>query len=180
MILRKKISATIANVSCFNRQRVRSMQHHLEVKLICVNDYLCYIKKLNKRIETLKESIDRQKSLMLPAGIDYSELVAASSSGDALENGVIKLQELIKEYCTELAEYVEQQQIAYNVFKKLSNPKGTEALTKYYLQGKTWEKVCVEMAYSYRGMMKLKKAAELEVYDYMPEQWRRYSIPNSI
>lgn len=45
--------------------------------------------------------------------------------------------------------------------------------------GKTWEMVCVEMGYSYSGMMKLRRRAVDEVYDLMPEEWRRNPIPNA-
>lgn len=157
------------------------MTHHPDIKKICVEAYLEYVKNIDEGIRTLKESIDRQRSLMLPSGLDYSGLIpSSSSSGDALANGVIKLQEMIAEYTTELAEYVEQQRTASLVFASLSKPAYRLAFTKYYLQGKTWEQVCVEMAYSYRRLMQIRSEGMLEVYDLMPEEWRRYSIPNAI
>lgn len=155
------------------------MEHHPDVKKHCAKAYLDYIRSLSQRIQSLQENIERQKTLMLPSGINYTESVSQSTSGDNLENGVIKLHELIAEYCTELSEYVEQQHIAHDVFKALSKPEYNSALTRYYLLGKSWEQVCVEMGYSWGGMMKLKRAAEVEVYDYMPEEWRRYTIPKA-
>ena len=156
------------------------MIHHQDVKKHCAKAYLDYVRSLHQRIKSLQENIERQKAMMLPSGIAYSESVAQSSSGDVLENGVIRLQELIQEYCTEMAEYVEQQKIAHDVFNGLSKPEYTIALTKYYALGKSWEQVCVDMGYSWGGMMKLKRAAELEVYNVMPEEWRRYSIPAAV
>lgn len=155
------------------------MGHHPEVKAICAKAYLDYVRSLSARISTLHESIENQRSLLLPKGINYKELVSQSSSVDALETGIIKLQELIKDLCTEMREYVEQQEIARDVLGLLSRSEYTIALTKYYLQGKSWEQVCVDTSYSYRGMMKLKRAALAEVYDLMPEQWRRDPIPNA-
>lgn len=155
------------------------MNHHPEVQKICARQYLRYVRSLNLRIKTLQDNIEQQRSNLLPSGVNYSDAPAANVVGDVLENGVIKLQEMIAAYCTELSEQIEQQQIAHQVFSNLSKYEYTIALEKYYLQGKSWEQVCVDMSYSYRGMMHLKKTAELEVYSLMPEQWRRYPIPNA-
>lgn len=155
------------------------MEHHPDVKKHCAKAYLDYVRSLSQRIQSLQENIERQKTLMLPSGINYTESVSQSTSGDNLENGVIKLHELIAEYCTELSEYVEQQHIAHDVFNALSKPEYNSALTHYYLLGKSWEQVCVEMGYTWQGMMSLRKKAIQEVYDYMPEEWRRYSIPKA-
>lgn len=156
------------------------MSHHPEVIKHCSKAYLDYIRSLNLRIQTLQESIERQRSLMLPSGIAYTESVSQSLSGDDLEQGIIKLTDLITQYCTELAEYVEQEMIAHKLFESLSKPEYTVALTKYYLQGKSWEQVCVDMGYSWQGMMSLRKKALVEVYYSMPEEWRRYTIPKAV
>lgn len=155
------------------------MDHHPEVIKHCSKAYLDYIRSLNLRIQTLQESIERQRALMLPSGIAYSESVSQSTQGDTIEQGIIKLADLITTYCTELAEYVEQEMIAHRVFESLSKPEYTAAMTKYYLQGKSWEQVCVEMGYSWQGMMTLRKKAIQEVYGLMPEEWRRYTIPKA-
>ena len=62
--------------------------HHPEVKKICAKAYLEYIRELNTRIETLREGIERKRSLMLPSGIDYSGVPSSGSAADALGNGV--------------------------------------------------------------------------------------------
>lgn len=156
------------------------MPHHPDVKRICAKSYLAYVRELNKRIETLREDIERMQSLMLPSGIDYSSIPSSGGSGDAIGNGIAKLQDMIADYATELAEYVEQGRIAKGVFEQLSNPRAGTALLKYCMQGKTWEQVCVEVGYSYRRMMQIKNEAILEVYDLMPEEWRNQSIPNAL
>lgn len=155
------------------------MDHHPEVKSICAKAYLDYVRSLTSRIDTLQESIEQQRSVLLPQGINYREAVSQTSDIDALEKGIVQLQEMISDYCTELQEFVEQQRVAKCVLDRLSRHEYAIALTKYFLQGKTWEQVCVDMDYSYRGMMKLKRAALPEVYDLMPEQWRREPIPNA-
>lgn len=156
------------------------MGHNEEVKRICAEEYLNYIRSLVIRIKTTQEEIEHQKALLGPSGIQYRESVTQSVTGDALENGVIGLQQLIAEFCGDLAEYVEQQRIAHQVLSNLSRAEYGAALIGYYVHGKSWEQVCVDMSYSWQGMMKLRRKAIAEVYDQMPEEWRRYTIPNAI
>ena len=62
----------------------------------------------------------------------------------------------------------------------MGNQDGARALHLYYLafdeNGKrrfdTWEKVCVEMHYTYDGLMKLIRRAKLELYGLMPHTER--------
>lgn len=156
------------------------MEHDPNVRHHCAERYMLYVRSLVVRINIMRDEIERQRALLLPAGIRYGESVACSVSGDAMEDGVIKLQEMIGEYCTELVEYVEQQKAAHEALAKLSKPERTEALTHHYLQGITWEETCVKMDYTWHGMMKLRKKALIELYDHMPEEWRRDAIPNAL
>lgn len=155
------------------------MEHNPEVKRICAEEYLNYIRSLTIRTQTLQSQIDQQRALLEPSGIAYSEGVSSSPATDTLEQGVIALNGLIAEYCTQLAEYVEQQRIAYKVLSDLPKPEHSQALIAYYVQGKTWEEVCVMMGYSWHGMMKLRRRAVVSVYDFMPEEYRRYTIPKA-
>lgn len=154
------------------------MEHSPDVKVYCAKEYLNYIRSLERRIRLLDEEIVHQRALLELSGVDYSEGVSGSPSKSQLEAGVIKLQGMISEYCNELSEYVEQQKIAHSVLNQLT-PKYRDVLKSYYVIGKTWEQICVDMSYSWQGMMSLRRRALQEVYDYMPEEWRRYSIPNA-
>lgn len=154
------------------------MEHNDEVKLYCATQYLNHIKELGRKIKQLDEEIAHHRALVELSGVDYSEGVSGSSGKDQLESGVIKLQELIEESVNKRAEYVEQQIIANHVLSKL-RPDHARALRAYYLKDKVWKEVCADMSYSWQGMMSLRRRAIIETYDYMPEEWRRYSIPNA-
>lgn len=156
------------------------MEHDPNVKHHCAEAYMLYVRSLVVRVNIMRDEIERQKALLQPLGVKYSDSVSQNVSGDSMENGVIKLQEMIAEYTTELLEYVEQQRIAHEAVGELSKPERTKALTCHYLQGLTWEETCVKMSFSWHGMMKLRKKALIELYDHMPERWRRDPIPNAL
>ena len=114
-------------------------------------------------------------------GIDYSRSqVSASLTPDAIPDAIIaadEMGELFGRLSDDAARRMAQAQLA---LASMENQGGARALSLYYLSfdedGKrkydTWEKVCVEMSYSYDGMMKLARRAKLELYDYMPHTER--------
>ena len=155
------------------------MRHHPEVKKHCARAYLEHVRGLALRVQTLQEQIERQRSVMELSAAQYREASSPNAVGDALENGVIELQALIREFCAELSEYVAEQRAAHAALSHLPRPEYAAALTGYYLHGKSWEQVCVDTGYSWDGMMSLRRRAVPMVYELMPEEWRRDAIPNS-
>ncbi len=154
------------------------MQHDQEVRRICATAYLEHVRSLKTRIDALQEEIDLNSD-MLGTTTRYREKVSKSGNPKSFENSVIRLHDLIEDYCTELAEYVDEQYVAHDVMRRLSRPEYARALTAYYVRGKSWELCCVDMGYTWQGMMSLRKKAVQEVYDFMPEAWRRDPIPNA-
>lgn len=154
------------------------MQHDQEVRRICATAYLEHVRSLKTRIDALQEEIDLNSD-MLGTTTRYREKVSKSGDPKSFENSVIRLHDLIEDYCTELAEYVDEQHVAHDVMRRLSRPEYARALTAYYVRGKSWELCCVDMGYTWQGMMSLRKKAVQEVYDFMPEAWRRDPIPNA-
>lgn len=144
-----------------------------DVRRICSEAYLKYVRSLKFRIAAIHEEIEALRATLELTGIQLNESVVTSTKGDTLEAGVIELQELIGTYCTELAEYTEAQEEAHKALSHLSRPEYIQALTLYYLCGKTWVQIRVKMNYSKQHMMAIRKAAVFELYDYLPEEWRR-------
>lgn len=155
------------------------MQHDQEVRRICATAYLEHVRSLKTRIDSLQEEIDPLRD-MVGTATDYREKVSKSGNPKSFEDAIIRLQELIADFLTEMAGYVEEQRIAHDVMHRLSRPEYARALTAYYLSGKTWEMCCVDMGYTWNGMMSLRRKAIQEVYDLMPETFRREPIPNAM
>lgn len=154
------------------------MLHDPEVRRICATAYLDRIRSLKTHIDSLRERIEPLRE-MVGTTMDYRERVATSPNPRAFEDAVIRLQDLIADYCTEMAEYAEEQHVAYGVTRRLSRPEYRIAVEMHYIDGKPWTTVCESMGYTKDGMMTLRRKAIDEVYDLMPEQWRRDPIPNA-
>ena len=154
------------------------MQHDQEVRRICATAYLDHIRSLKTHIDSLQERIEPLREA-IGNTMDYRERVSASPNPKAFEDAVIRLQELIADYCTEIAEFAEEQHVAYGVTRRLSRPEYRMAIEMHYIDGKPWNAVCRAMGYTKDGMMKLRRKAVDEVYDLMPESERRIHIPNA-
>lgn len=146
---------------------------HDDVRRICSEAYLEYVRSLRFSVTTLHEEIEALRATLELTGIQYSESVSTSTKGDMLESGVIDLQELIAKFCTELSEYTAEQAQAHEVLSHLPKPEQRQALTLYYLCGWKWRRVYTKMHYTKQGMKKIRETALIALYDYIPEEWRR-------
>lgn len=113
--------------------------------------------------------------------MDYSAVhVKSSLSPDAIPDAIIAAEEMGELYGNLSESAGARLAKAQEALDAMENQGGARALNLYYLSfdenGKrkydTWEKVCVEMSYSYDGMMKLARRAKLELYDHMPHTER--------
>ena len=114
-------------------------------------------------------------------GMDYSAVhVKSSLSPDAIPNAIIAADEMGELFEGLSGSASARLAKAQEALDAMENQGGARALNLYYLafdaNGKrkydTWEKVCVEMSYTYDGMMKLVRRAKLELYDHMPHTER--------
>lgn len=154
------------------------MRHDPEVRRICATAYLDDLKGTMGKMDSIREDIEALRDIGATT-MDYHEHVSSSPNPKAFEDRMARLSELNDKWLTELGEFTEKVDVARDVFMAMGNRDGARALKLHYMLGKTWEMVCVEMGYSYGGMMKLRRRAVDEVYDLMPEEWRRNTIPNA-
>ena len=135
--------------------------------------WLEHVAKVGRRLRALEDEIAAQRANAEGVqAVCYDAMPRASSDGQALPNAVIRLQELIADYLTEQAEYVEVQRDAHERLRSLDDPACSECLTRHYLLGATWEQCCVKMGYTWDGMMSLRRRALANAYDAMPTEWR--------
>lgn len=149
-----------------------------EARLLKSESYLMHVRSLSMLIRSKKEQIEFEQECTL-SGVDYGEKITVQPTRDAIDNHIISLAALVDTYNTELAEYIEAKKEAAQVLKKLSKPEYTVALTSYYMNCYTWEQVCVDMNYSWGGMMKLRQKAIIELYDHIPEFWKSAVVPDA-
>lgn len=102
-------------------------------------------------------------------GIDYSAVrVAASPSPDAIPDAVARMEEAAESLAELAARIGEFRRRAAAALALMENPVEAAALSRYYLQGWTWERTCCDMGYSYSRMMVIHRSALLHAYDVMP------------
>jgi len=76
--------------------------------------------------------------------------------------------ELLDELEQKLNECYALKAETFAVIKRLRDPRYRSVLQAYYVRGCTWEQVAVELNYSFRQVVRLRKAAIKEVEQYIP------------
>ena len=142
-------------------QRYRSEQAHA---------YLERIRKLGEDCAALQVEVDdaRERASGL-TGIDYSrDQVDVSPTDDAMVNAVESIKHAARDYVLKLAEYVDERKRASDALMLMDDYTEAKALRLRYLLNRDWEMVCVEMHYTYDGMMKLRRRALCSYWEKMP------------
>lgn len=138
------------------------------------SSYLNYVKTLSDRVNAKNDAVeDYRARLACIRGMDYSaEKIQVQSSGDAIPEGIARLLELIDE-CTDLTcKYAKEQKRAMEVIGNLSRYEYEQILEKHYLRNKDWGTIASEMNYTYHYVMRLRREAIVELYDYVPCEFR--------
>lgn len=135
--------------------------------------WLDHVRGLSIRAEKLKAEADMQRDQMDGVkGVSYDGGGGGSPSDDAVLRAVARLHAAIRRYAEEMAELVSEQEAAHDALAKLDKAEHEVALSKHYILGETWEKVCVDMGYTWDGMMTLRRQALSAAYEVMPPRWR--------
>ena len=125
---------------------------------------------------TARDRLERADGLR---AIDYSKPnVSSSPYADAIPDA-IAANEAIGELLSSLSDAARDDIAkAAAAVASLGDPLEARCLHLYYIDAvKTWEAVCVEMDYSYDGMMKLSRRALLHIYEVMPHVERTRMPP---
>lgn len=143
-------------------------------------DYLEHVRGLSRSLESRQQEIEALRSKMLPQGIVYGGMPGSPNAyGDAIPDGIAKLEALIASYCDELAQCIAEVEAAHRALNRMDSQHEAEALRRYYLAGQSWELVCVEMHYTWNGMMTLRRRALANLYGCLPLEWKM-DIPEAV
>lgn len=120
--------------------------------------YLCRYQAAKKRAKMIQEEIEELRSSKTsPVGL--GDGMPHGSGTSDLSGYAARLDELMRELEAER----EMQMVTYheiwNQVKKIPNATEQEVLTRRYLIGQSWEKIAVEMHYSYRQIIRIHGAA---------------------
>ena len=147
-------------------QRYRIEQ--AEAWLVRVRKTAGYAKRVSESAEAVMARADNLR------GIDYSAVsVSTSPTADAIPDAVILAEELGETMQVISATARDRVTAAAEALSRMEDPTEATCLQLYYVDAyDTWERVCVDMHYSYDGMMKLRRRALLSAYDVMPHSER--------
>lgn len=154
--------------------------HSDEFKILASTRYAKHIRSLKMKCDAIQFDVDEMRESMTGVrGMTYGARSPRFASGDAIPNGVARLDEMIAEYTTCLVEWLDEKREAVERFKML-DATSFALLTYYYANGLTWAEtgklMNMDPAYVQR---KPKRDAMIALYDVMPERWRR-DFPDAI
>lgn len=141
--------------------------------------YLERVRRMGADCAGLRRLVeDARANLGAVRGLDYSRGGGGSKTAgdDAIVNEIAAVQESVQAYVTRLAEYEDERHRAAMAVDRMPDPTEARVLRLRYLLGWKWENICVEVGYSYDGIMKLRRRALVSFYEVMP----RDAIPRAL
>lgn len=155
----------VDEVSRWHADQARAYMEH--VRSVCVS------------VECRREEIARLKSKQLPSAIVCTEGMPGSVYGDAVPDGVIALQEAIREYCADLAAFVDEMKRAHDAISRVDCVERREMLRLRYLCGYSLRQACEALGYTYSGGKDLCINALADLWEHMPVEWR-FDTPKAL
>lgn len=141
--------------------------------------YLERVRRMGADCAGLRRLVeDARANLGAVRGLDYSRGGGGSQTAgdDAIVNEIAAVQESVQAYVTRLAEYEDERHRAAMTVDRMPDPTEARVIRLRYLLGWKWENICVEVGYSYDGIMKLRRRALVSFYEVMP----RDAIPRAL
>ncbi len=128
--------------------------------------YLRQLRHLENAIETMKSELIRLRTkIESPGGPKYTASRGQYSTGDALENGVIKLSMLEGRIVEKLAEYEETRERIIEEILSLPDPVQAKVLYAVYVDGLPIWKTAMRLHYSDRHIKTIHGRALTEFYN---------------
>lgn len=141
--------------------------------------YLERVRRMGADCAGLRRLVeDARANLGAVRGLDYSRGGGGTQTAgdDAIVNEIAAVQESVASYVAKLAEYEDERHRAAMTVDRMPDPTEARVIRLRYLLGWKWENICVEVGYSYDGIMKLRRRALVSFYEVMP----RDAIPRAL
>lgn len=151
-------------------------EHDFETMRHCAYAYLRHIRAAIVEIDEIECQMAKQQASLALMGITY-DVGRGSSSADKIPDGIAKafeLRERWSEAYARLAGDIEHARVLCS-----SEHTSRRMLWLHVVEGRTWQQVSASMGYSTRHAIRMAENGTVGLYYAMPEEWRRYSIPNA-
>jgi len=115
-----------------------------------VNNYRRIIRSIELQIEEA-----RHQATQIRAIVYDKDRVQTSPSASAMDQFIMRLDELGERYVTNLIQYRAEIDKRSKMINALPNPTHAQILRLRYINGLKWKSICVEMGYTFRHTTKL-------------------------
>ena len=149
-----------------------------DAKLVKALGYAEHIKGLSIQKGNREAEINHLRGEMGLTVGTLGDKVRTSPTADTIPNAVIRLQELIADYVTDLAEYVDEIRTFIACLDQIDKTQA-RALHARYVKLHMWKQIADEMGYSEQHIYEIRASALVSLYDVMPEFWRSKVIPDA-
>ena len=162
-------------VTIQNPHRNRSRARHAEVMKLCVSFYFEDIRGAQNELERVSERLLKLDEVV--RGIDYSHKLGVDVSFINNEcDKLIARVEALNTYidvCEQVGDKIKEAK------RLISTVEGGWLLWAHYMDGVRWNVLALRQRVDVSTMRRWKSKAIEELYCSMPEEYRRYAIPNA-
>lgn len=157
------------------------MQHDIEVMKICVKAWLGEIHDYYVSITQDEEALANIRARVDIQSTKITDMPHATSTDpdDKLTETLSLQSELEQSWRDKMALHYPDIEQAYLLCYDPPNL-GREVCWEKYVQKITWREIAIKHSYSDRRIRYIADDGIRGLYDEMPEQYRRYSIPNAM
>lgn len=151
-----------------------------EVKLYCSGAYIEHLREIERSMRLNMEEVQMYKERLDIAGISYeTPRVSGTPQGADMAENIIEVVTRVRDMVADMAYQSAEVAQARTIFSRLHGKK-SYALRAYCFMGRTWADIQRELGYkTYGGVMKLRRASLIDLYEIMPEEWRNV-IPKAV
>ena len=122
--------------------------------------YLSQIIRIDHAITNKLEEIKKLSDMAISISVSPKEVdVQSSGNPDKMGSAVTKIVDLKNEIQILVDELVDRRRVIISQIDSMDNTDIYIVLSSHYINGKDWNLISVEMKYSYRNIMKLRKRA---------------------
>ena len=154
------------------------LTHDYEVMAFCADAYLRYVRSLKSAMEDIEREVEEHARGIELAGFDPARCGGGrGASADKLPDGVIRLIELRERLSEEHARCAGDLAHARDLCRF---DEDRRALWLSRVERLPYSEIARRMGCSKRTVRRMVAHGLASLYGLMPEEWRRYAVPNAL
>lgn len=154
------------------------MTHDYEVMAFCTDAYLRYVRSLKSAMEDIEREVEEHARSIELAGFDPARSgCGLAPYADRLPDGVVRLVELRERLADEHARCASDLALARDLCRF---DEGRRALWLSRVERVPYSEIARRTGCSRRTVRRMAERGKVSLYYLMPEEWRRYAVPNAL